>query len=220
LQGMELRSWIKDKFGGTDKTLLDESVYGNKDLRKDISKLEHSLRKREEKMDKHREKYRQLLQEGAQANEMKRQKYAQKAKFEKKKYEVNKKQYKTASVKLGTLISIQGMREIMDMNEGDGLAFDELLEESPDAQEVQNRVMERMAEFGLEMEEIQEIQKALDAPILEQQIETDTEEEEMIMEQLAASEMSAEEVDIEADEDIDEAALDEGMDIEEDEIDI
>ena len=217
---MELRSWVKEKFGGTDKTLLDESVYSNKDLRKDISKLEHSLRKKEEKMDKHREKYQQLLQEGAQANEMKRKKYAQKAKFEKKKYEVNKKQYKTASVKLGTLISIQGMREIMQMNEGDGLAFDELLEESPDAQEVQNRVMERMAEFGLEMEEIQEIQKALDAPILEQQIETDTEEEEMIMEQLAASEMSAEEVDIEADEDVDEATLDEGMDIEEDEIDI
>jgi hypothetical protein len=217
---MELRSWVKDKFGGTDKTLLDESVYSNKDLRKDISKLEHSLRKKEEKMDKHREKYRQLLQEGAQANEMKRKKYAQKAKFEKKKYEVNKKQYKTASVKLGTLISIQGMREIMQMNEGDGLAFDELLEESPDAQEVQNRVMERMAEFGLEMEEIQEIQKALDAPILEQQIETDTEEEEMIMEQLAASEMSAGEVDIEADEDVDEAALDDDIDIEEDEIDI
>ena len=218
---MELRSWVKDKFGGTDATLLDEGVYSNKDLRKDISKLEHSLRKKEEKMDKHREKYRQLLQEGAQANEMKRKKYAQKAKFEKKKYEVNKKQYKTASVKLGTLISIQGMREIMDMHDEESLEFDEVLDESPDAQEVQNRVMERMAEFGLEMEEIQEIQEALDVPIMEQQIETDTEEEEMVMEQLAASEMSAEEVDIEGDETVEAEALsDDEMSIEEEGIDL
>jgi len=221
---MDLKGWVTEKFGDTDKTLLDESVYSNKNLRKDISKLEHSLKKKEKKMDRHQENYRQLLQEGAQAGSMKRKKYAQKAKFEKKKYEVNKKQYKAASVKLGTLISIQGMREIIDMHSSENLEFDGVLDNEPDAQEVQSRIMERMAEFGLEMEDIQEIQDALDVPIMGDDIETDTEEEEMIMEQLAASEMSAEEVDIEEedvdDEDLLEGDMDEGIDIEDDEIGI
>jgi hypothetical protein len=221
---MDLKGWVNEKFGDTDKTLLDESVYSNKDLRKDISKLEHSLKKKEKKMDRHQEKYRQLLQEGAQADSMKRKKYAQKAKFEKKKYEVNKKQYKAASVKLGTLISIQGMREIMDMHSSENLEFDGVLDNEPDTQEVQSRIMERMAEFGLEMEDIQQIQDALDVPIMGDDIETDTEEEEMIMEQLAASEMSAEQVDIEAedvdDEDLLEGDIDEGIDIEDDEMGI
>lgn len=209
---MKLRDWVKERFGGTGKTLLDESVYSNKDLRKDISKLEHSLKKKEREMDKHRRKYKQLLQEGARASSMKRKKYAQKAKFEKKKYQIKKKQYRASSIKLGTLISIDGMREIMDMHEQEDLEFDRVLDEDPDAQEIQARIMDQMAEFGLEMEDIQEIQEALDIPIMEDQLEMEAGEEMQTMEQIAASEISAEQVDIDSDLETETDDIDVGMD--------
>jgi hypothetical protein len=194
---MELRNWVQDRFGGTDETLLDESVYSDTDLRKDISKLEHRAKKLEKEMDKHHRKYRKLLEEGAQHSELKRKKYAQKAKFEKKKYAIKKKKYRANSVKLGTILSIQGMREIVDLHDQEDIAIDDAMEDA-DAQELQSEIMERMAAFGVEMEDMQQIQEALDIPIMEDEMDMDVSEEEEVMEELAASEMSADEVDIEA----------------------
>ncbi len=45
---MELRNWVQDRFGGTGQTLLDEDVYSHTDIRKDITKLEHKLKKTRE----------------------------------------------------------------------------------------------------------------------------------------------------------------------------
>ncbi|MFB6184293.1 MAG: hypothetical protein ABEI96_07035 [Haloarculaceae archaeon] len=197
---VELRDWVTDRFGGTGESLLDESVYSDKALRKDVIKLEHELKKLEGEMDKHGRQYKELLREGAEASEMQRKKYAQKAKFEKKKYAIKKKKYRAASVKLGTVLSIQGMREIMELqdDQGQDLALDQVMNDA-DAQEIQGQIMERMATFGVEMEDLQEIQNALDIPIMEDELEMDTGEEEQIMEEMAASEISEEQVDIDAD---------------------
>lgn len=206
---MELRNWVQDRFGGTGDNLLNESVYSNKELRKDISKLEHRGKKLEQEMDKHRRKYKQLLQEGAQHSELKRKKYAQKAKFEKKKYAIKKKKYRANNVKLGTVLSIQGMREIMDLHDEEDIALEEVMEDS-DAQEIQSEIMERMAAFGVEMDDLQEIQDALDIPIMDDQLDMETGEEEQVMEQIAASEVSAEQVDIEAESNV---TVEESVDI-------
>jgi hypothetical protein len=58
--------------------------------------------------------------------------------------------------------------------------------------------MERMASFNLEMEDLQEIQGALDVPIMEQELEMDHSEEEQIMSDMAASDISEEEVEIDS----------------------
>jgi hypothetical protein len=193
---MEIRNWLHDRFGATDKTLLDEEVYGDTELRKDITKLEHKLKKLENEMDNHGRKYRKLLKEGSQVGDLKRKKYAQKAKFEKKKYAIKKKKYRANSVKLGTILSIQGMRDIMQIQDEPDIGIDEAMQDA-DAQEIQSEIMGRMAAFGIEMEDMQEIQQALDIPIMEDQLEMDVGEEEQIMEDLAASEVSEEQVDIE-----------------------
>lgn len=218
---MELRNWIQERFGGTGENLLDESVYSSKELRKDISKLEHRGKKLEQEMDQHRRKYKQLLQEGAQYDELKRKKYAQKAKFEKKKYAIKKKKYRANSIKLGTVLSIQGMREIMDLHEEEDIKLEEVMSDA-DAQEVQSEIMGRMAAFGVEMDDLKEIQDALDIPIMDDELELEASEEEQVMEQMAASEISAEQVDIEAEsnvtveESVDiEAGIDDDIDMEE-----
>jgi len=217
---MELRDWVQNRFGGTGETLLDESAYSNKELRKDVMKLEHSLKKLENEMDQHGRKYKDILKEGADASELERKKFAQKAKFEKKKYAVKKKKYRAQSIKLGTLLSIQGMREIVELQDSRDLAIDDALEDA-DAQEIQGQIMERMASFNLEMEDLQEIQGALDVPIMNQELEMDHSEEEQIMSDMAASDISNEEVQIDSgldvgseDIDIESGSLEEEVDIE------
>ena len=193
---MQLRNWLQERFGGTGQTLLDDDVYGDKEIRKDITKLEHKLKKLENEMDNHGRKYKKLLKEGSDVGQLKRKKYAQKAKFEKKKYAIKKKKYRANSVKLGTILSIQGMRDIMELQNEENIGIDDAMEDA-DAQEIQGEIMERMATFGIEMEDMKEIQEAMDIPIMDDELEMDVGEEEQIMEDLAASEISEEQVDVE-----------------------
>lgn len=207
---MQLRDWVHDRFGGTGENLLDESVYSTEELRKDIAKLEHRMGKLEGEMSDHGENYKRILKQGAQASELERKKYATKAKFEKKKYAVKKKRYRASSVKLGTLLSIQGAREIVDMQDSEHseLAFDDVME-SADAQELQADIMEQMAAFGVEMEDIEAIQDALDIPIMDSDFGQETTEEEELMESMAAAEVSEEQIDI-----------DEEVEVETDDLDV
>jgi hypothetical protein len=194
---VDLRDWARETFGGTGEELLDASVYSNEDLRKDIIKLEDEQKRLEKKMDNHRRQYKALINEGAEASEMKRKKLAQKAKMEKKKLAVQKKKYDSNTVKLGIMLSVQGMREILDESQDvANLEFDEVMDDT-DAQQIQSKVMERMASFGVEMEHIQEIGDALDVPIMEGGMDVDTSEEEELMEDMAARDMSEEEIDVE-----------------------
>jgi len=195
---MELRDWVQDRFGTADaESLLDESLYSTKDLRKDKAKLEQNLRQIEKERDKHRQQYEKLLEKGADADEMKRKQYAQKAKFAKKKYKIKKKKHKANSVKLGTIISIEGMREVMAMHNEENYEIDNLFDDDLNVGELQNEIMDQMAEFGLEMEDMQEVQDALDVEILDQDLDTTASEEVELMEEMRAGEISREEVDIE-----------------------
>lgn len=195
---MQLRDWVQERFGATDtNTLLDESAYSTNQLRTDKKKLEQSLKQLENDMSTHSEKYQKLLERGAEADEMRRQQYAQKAKFEKKKYEIKKKKHKANSIKLGTIISIEGMREVMDMHESQDLGIDEVMNEDVSAREVQSQIMDQMAQFGLELEDMQEVQDALDVEILDEDLEEGASEELEAMEQMAAGEISREQLDVE-----------------------
>lgn len=208
---MELRDWVRDRFGSAEtETLLDESVYGQNELRADKKKLEQSLKQLEKGMNTHSSKYQSLLEKGANADEMRRRQYAQKAKFEKKKYEIKKKKHKANSIKLGTVISIEGMREVMDMHESQDLSLDDAMSQDLNVQEVQGEIMDQMAQFGLELEDMQQVQDALDIEILDDDLEQGASEELEAMERMAAGEISSEQVDVEEDVEInaDEISID------------
>ena len=214
---MELRNWVQDRFGSADtETLLDESVYSRNELRKDKSKLEQNLNQIENEMDKHSDRYQKLLEKGSNADEMKQTQYAQKAKFEKKKYKIKKKKHKANSIKLGTIISIEGMREVMSMHEGDeDYTLDTLFDDELNAQELQSQVMDQMAQFGLEIEDMRQVQDALDVEILDQDLGTEASEELELMQEMQAGDISQEQVDIEQEVEIEEEEMDIDLDIEE-----
>ncbi|OKY77355.1 MAG: hypothetical protein BTN85_2005 [Candidatus Methanohalarchaeum thermophilum] len=197
---MQLREWVKNKFGGTGNTLLDESVYGQRELREDISVLEQSLKKVEKDMEKCHRKYVNLLKEGSEKSELKRKTYATKANYAKKKYAVKRKKYKANSVKLGTLYSIKGMREVIDMQDSQDLHFDEIMKETPDAQEMQNKIKMKMAQLDLEMEDLKQIEDAIDLPIMESEDEQEITEEEKMMEEIRSGKKSPDEIEIETEE--------------------
>lgn len=214
---MELRNWVQDRFGSADtETLLDESVYSRNELRKDKSKLEQNLNQIESEMEKHSDRYQKLLEKGSNADEMKQKQYAQKAKFEKKKYKIKKKKHKANSIKLGTIISIEGMREVMSMHEGDeDYTLDTLFDDELNAQELQSQVMDQMAQFGLEIEDMRQVQDALDVEILDQDLGTEASEELELMQEMQAGDISQEQVDIEQEVEIEEEEMDIDLDIEE-----
>lgn len=211
---MSVTEWVQDRFGSDDTaTLLDESVYSDRELRKDKAKLEQSLRQIEEKLEEHNQKYQQLLQKGAEADEMRRRLIAKKAKLEKKKYKAKKKQHKANSIKLGTIISIEGMRDVLDTADSD-INLSGHMQEA-DTAELQSQIMDQMAEFGLEMEDMQQVEEALDISILDDDIDAGASEEVEIMEQMAAGSVSKEQVDIDEEVEAQPEELDE-VDIEDD----
>lgn len=197
---MNIHNWVKKQFGDTDTaTLLDESQYSRKQIQKDKRSLQQSINKLESELDDHTTRYQHLLEKGAEADDIKKPQFAQKAKFEKKKYQIKKEKYKIKSTKLGTIISIEGMREVIAMHDEDSYAVDELFNEEHNAQELQAQVMDQMAEFGLEIEDMQDVQQALDVDILGQDLEMEPSEELDLMEEMAAGDLSREQLDIDED---------------------
>jgi hypothetical protein len=197
---MELRDWVQEKLGGSGRdSLLDESLYSSREVREDKKKLEQSIKQLENEMEQHSEKYQKLLQKGAEVDEMRRRQYAQKAKFEKKKYKVKKKKHKAQSIKLGTVISIEGAREIMEMQDDDEdfTNIGAIMQDDINAQEVQADIMDQMAKFGLDIEDMKQVQEALDIEILDDELEEGASEELEVIEEMAAGEVSREQIDIE-----------------------
>lgn len=216
---MQLKDWVQERFGGTGTSLLDENQLSDNELKRDIYKLEHKLEGLEDDMNDHEVRYRKLLKKGAQASELKQQTYAQKAELEKKKYAVKKKKYRNYRVKLGTAISVQGMRKVMNVDDEMDLNIDDAFSQT-DAQEVQMKVLDQMAEFDIQMEEMEEIQSALDIEIMDEDTVSGEESETIKkMQRLSASEIEAEEISIEDDEAVaaTEATTDDIDDIELDE---
>lgn len=192
---MSVTEWVQDRFGSDDTaTLLDESVYSDRELRKDKAKLEQSLRQIEEKLDEHNQKYQQLLQQGAEADEMQRRLIAKKAKLKKKKYKAKKKQHKANSIKLGTIISIEGMRDVLDTADSDINLSGHM--QDADTAQLQSQIMDQMAEFGLEIKDMQQVEEALDISIIDDDIDAGASEEVEIMEEMAAGSVSKEQIDI------------------------
>jgi hypothetical protein len=214
---MEVRDWVRNHFGTADtEVLLDESAYGRNELRTDKKRIEQRLNKLESDMDKHAGRYQQLLEKGAKAEQLKRKRYAQKAKFAKKKYEISKKKHRVDSTKLGTVISIEGMRQVMDLHESQDLTLDEVMRDGVNTGEIQEQIMGQMAQFGIELEDMERVQDALDIDILDEDLSEPASEELDAMERMAAGEISAEQIDVEDSVEIDSEEISIDADIDSD----
>lgn len=192
---MDVSEWIIDRFGSTNtSTLLDEQRYSTEELRNDKHKLERQLSNLESKLEKHETRYRHFLHKGVEASEIKQSQLAQKARLEKKKYAAAKKQYKQVSVKLGTVISIEGMREITSIQSQHEYGIDKYVDEDFDNTALQHELMDQMAEFGLDMEDMRDVQNALDVEIVDDQVELGGSEEMELIRQMESDDLSSEEI--------------------------
>lgn len=195
---MGLSDWLTNRFGTTDaRTLLNEEVYSSESLKQDKRNLERKLSSLGDKLDEHQIRYEHFLHKGAEANDIEQQNFAQKARLEKKKHSVVKKKYKQTNIKLGTVISIEGMREISSMQQQQTYNLDQHLQAGFETNELQNQIMDQMAELGLNIEDMREIQDALDVEILDEQLEMDATEEVNLMEALETGDISQNSIQLE-----------------------
>lgn len=218
---MDVRDQIKSFFGDSGKTLLDESVYANEALRRDKIKLRKQRGRIEQEMDEYGTEYKELLRKGAQANELKRENYAKKAQIAKKKYKLKRKQYQKNSIVLGTVVSIEGARELQEMHDGDTTELESVIRERDvDVASVQEDMMNQMIEFDLDMEIMQEVQEGLDVDIMTAELQSEESEELSMMEDMAAGALEAEEIDLEDSVETEESVADVDLESELDEIDV
>jgi hypothetical protein len=216
---MQIREQVKDIFGTADtKTLLDEDVYTDTDLKKDKIRLKRERQQLEKEMDEYVGEYKELIREGADAGEHRRPQLAQQAKMAKKKYKIKKQQYKKNSVVMATLVSIEGARELQEMHGGDKTELEDLLHESDvDAQQVQEDIMDDMIQFELDMEVMQEVQQSLDIDILGTEMDVGATEEEEMMAQFEQGDLDEEKLDldeqVDAEADADDMSLENEMSV-------
>jgi len=218
---MQVRDSIKEFFGASGKTLLDEDVYSDNDLRRDKIKLRKQRKRIESEMNQYSNEYKELLQKGAEANELQRENYAKKAQIAKKKYKIKKKQYQKNSVVLGTIVSIEGARELQDMHDGDTTEIESIIrDEDVSVESVQEDMMNQMVEFDLDMEIMQEVQEGLDIDIMTTEFQTEDSEELEMMEEMAAGDLDEEEIDVDETVGTEEATDDVSLDDDLEEIEI
>lgn len=211
---METRDWIQEKFGTNDpESLLDEDVYSTKELRQDKKQLQITLNRIANGLEEHEQKYKKLLKAGKNADtEADRRQYATKAKFEKKKYKAKKKKHKATSIKLGTIVAVEGMRDILEMQHEVPLSLEAELEDV-DTQELESQIIDEMAAFGLEIDDMKEVQQALDIEILDDDLETEVSEELQLMREMEAEELQDDQIQLDAETDDEIGDLDVDVDI-------
>jgi hypothetical protein len=223
---MQVREQIKETLGIADTgTLLDDDVYSDKQLKKDKIRLERQRKQLDEELNEYAAEYKRLIKEGAEASEHQRAQLAQQAKIAKKKYKIKKQEYQKNSIVMATVVTVEGARELQEMHSGDTTNLEELIHDRDvNAQQVQENIMDEMVQFGLDMEVMQDVQKSLDIDIIGPDMAADTTEEEELMEEMAAGDLSDQEIDVESEIEVEttsDVAFDRevGVSIEDEEID-
>jgi hypothetical protein len=201
---MEFRDWIQEKFGSKE-TLLDESAYSESEIREDKIRLKQKRKQLDKDMSQLRQEYRKLLKEGAQASEIERKQYAQRARMKKKKFQVKQQKYQKNSVQMATIVTIEGARELMNMSDEDDLNLPDMTE--VDYGEVQHHLQEEMVQYEIETDVMLEVQDALDIDIIGADMDMNAGEEEEMMKDMAAGEIEEEQVSIEDEQEDDEVEM-------------
>jgi len=222
---MEVRNWVKSKFGTADQTLLSTEVYSEDDLRRDKIKLERQRNRIQDEIEDHRGKYKKLVKEAAGEDEMRKQNLAKKAKNQKKQYQLKQKKYQKTSMKYGTILSIEGARELLQeqqSNKTPDLAIDDVMDEDLQVDEFEAKMEEKMVDFDMEVDMMERIQGSLDFNFTSSDMSMSTDDDVMSeIEEVEKGQLDEEEIDIEDDATSVSANVEASVDIqEEEEIDI
>lgn len=200
---MEVRSWVKDKFGTTDQTLLSTEVYPEDDLRRDKIKLERQRNRIEDEIEEHRNQYKQLVKEAAGEDDMRKQTLAKKGKNHKKQYQLKQKKYQKTSMKYGTILSIEGARELLqeEQNSKDpDLAIDDVMNQDLKVEEFEAKMEEKMVDFDMEVDLMERIQGSLDFNFTSSDMSMSSDDDVMEdIEEVEKGQLDEEEIDIEDD---------------------
>ncbi|GAB6863150.1 hypothetical protein ACFR97_11470 [Haloplanus litoreus] len=198
---MEVRNWVKSKFGTADQTLLSTEVYSEDDLRRDKIKLERQRNRIEDEIEDHRSKYKKLVTEAAGEDEMRKQNLAKKAKNQKKQYQLKQKKYQKTSMKYGTILSIEGARELLQeqrSNKTPDLAIDDVMDEDLQVDEFEAKMEEKMVDFDMEVDMMERIQGSLDFNFTSSDMSMSTDDDVMgEIEEVEKGQLDEEEIDIE-----------------------
>jgi len=220
---MEVRSWVKKKFGTTDQTLLSTEVYSDKDLRRDKIKLERQRNRIEEEIEEHRSEYKKLVKEAAGEDEMRKQVLAKKAKNQKKQYKLKQKKYQKTSMKYGTILSIEGARELLEEQQSStnpDLAIDDVMDQDLQVDEFEAKMEDKMVEFDMEVDMMDRIQGSLDFNFTSSDMSMDDDDDIIdTINDLEEDQLDEEEIDIEDDAAVS-ASAEASVDVQSEEIDI
>lgn len=208
---MQIREQVKDIFGTADRdSLLDESVYDSQSLKKDKIKLQRQRQQLQKEMNQYGQEYKKLMRKGAKASEHERRQIAQQAKIAQKKYKIKQQQFKKNSVVMATIVTVEGARELQNMTDEPVTDFekDVLGDENLDSAQVQEQMMDEMVQFDLDMQMMQEVQESLDIDIMGSQMDQMGDDGELVdkMRQLEEGDLSEEELDPEADTEIEDTS--------------
>ncbi|WP_251342731.1 hypothetical protein [Haloplanus halophilus] len=221
---MEVRSWVKDKFGTTDQTLLSTEVYSDEDLRRDKIKLERQRNRIEDEIEDHRSKYKQLVKEAAGEDDMRKQVLAKKAKNQKKQYELKQKKYQKTSMKYGTILSIEGARELLQEQESSknpDLAIDDVMDEDLQVEEFEAKMEQKMVDFDMEVDMMERIQGSLDFNFTSGDMSMSSDDDVLDeINKVEEGQLEEEEIDVDDDTSSVSANVEASVDIQEEEVDI
>lgn len=198
---MKVRSWVKDKFGTTDQTLLSTEVYPEDALRRDKIKLERQRNRIENEIEEHRNKYKQLVKEAAGEDDMRKQTLATKAKNHKKKYQLKQKKHQQVSMKYGTILAIGGARELLqEKNNEPNLTFDDVKNQDIPVDEFEAKMEEKMVGIEMEMDWMDRVQGSLDFNFTSTDTSVNADDDVMEdIEEVEKGQLGEEEIDIEND---------------------
>lgn len=195
---MDVTELIETTFDTDDhESLFDPEFYSDREFREDKIRVRQERTRLEKELEKYENKYKRLLDQGADASDIERGELARKAKFTKRRYEIIEKRYRKQGVILATLITIEGIRELFERQDEDMSNIANIVaNEESNADALRKTFQNQMAQHHLNVETMQEVQRSLDIDVLPSESTLSGTDEAALMDSVAAGNLDAESVDI------------------------
>lgn len=198
---MDVTDLIETTFDTDDhESLFDPEFYSDRELREDKIRVKQERTRLEGELEKYENKYKRLLDQGADVSDIERRQFAQKAKLTKRKYDNIEKRYRKQGVILATLITIEGIRELFERhNKNESNITNIAADAETDVGALRETFQDQMAQHHLDVETMQEVQRSLDIDVLPSESTLSATDEAALIDSVAAGDLDAESVDIDQD---------------------
>lgn len=198
---MNVTDWIESAFGTEDhESVFNPEFYSDRELREDKIKIRRKRTHLEKELEKCDNKYEQLLDRGADASDIERRQFAQRAELIKREYEIIEKEYRKQGVILATLITIEGIRKLLKQQDENVLNIESIVTDTEtDVDALRETFQNQMVQHDLDVETMQEVQRNLDIDVLPSESTLSPTDEMALIDSVEASNLDAESVSIDQD---------------------